>query len=395
MTIKLAIIGVNETNINEIKAVVAAAVDSTVLLKTATIGNYKQLTDADLYMCLVNRQQEVAAVFGEDKVVGLELMPPTGYFLELSRSPAGETVIVFNNSTAGTAVLMNYVTQFQLTHVQYQVVPYDEWSPQEVAKSLAAAKYITGGIAYVGEGRALYSRFSHCLPKTAMIIASPPRNATSASLSQLAKRYATLAHKKSLERLAEISRHLDRKTREIADLAESVTQAMAESINETTIAAKEINAQMQQQVAEIKATAADTTNLSVAVTSIGGVTETIQNIASQTNLLALNAAIEAARAGESGRGFAVVAQEVRKLAEQSNHSIRDIRKSITGIQEIAGQVAPSMNKIVDRIAGIEDRMSKIAAGIDRQAALVDDLVRELAQLHAMSGELAAALAIDN
>ncbi len=157
-------------------------------------------------------------------------------------------------------------------------------------------------------------------------------------------------------------RHIDEAIRRNVDDAALTDQRAAESVRE----AEGGRASVRQAIA--------------AMSDIAERVRVIEDIAYQVNMLALNAAIEAARAGEAGKGFSVVAAEVRRLAERTDASARDITRIVTEGVRLAESSGDALDRMVPAIQETAERVHRVADSSRDQALAVGRVTGAIAAI---------------
>ncbi|MDR6879871.1 methyl-accepting chemotaxis protein [Bacillus sp. 3255] len=128
-------------------------------------------------------------------------------------------------------------------------------------------------------------------------------------------------------------------------------------------------------------------------TEIVNIIDVITGIANQTNLLALNAAIEAARAGEHGRGFAVVSHEIRRLAEQSSESAKQISDLISAMRQETDTTIANMQAVTEQVQEGVSVVNMAGGSFNEIAVSIDEVVRQIHATSAISQQMAESTAI--
>lgn len=161
-----------------------------------------------------------------------------------------------------------------------------------------------------------------------------------------------------VENIKEVSSQADEASRQ-ADLGQQNIDSVVNTVREIEVSVEHV--------------ASSVHSLNQAIEKIGQFVVTINGIADQTNLLALNAAIEAARAGEAGRGFAVVAEEVRKLAENSALSAKEIGRIINEVQEQSARAVGDMESGREKVA----QGDRVVHEVSHSLSAIIELVQKL------------------
>jgi hypothetical protein len=144
MKLKFAAIGSNVLVAEEIKRAVQSIFYKDIDIESYTLDMLPAKKMADLYICATTQFEKLCQFVSPVKVVCLELMPSSRFFLSVGRIPRGERVYIWNNHLKYAQILEEYCQRLGILDIIFEPLPYANLSVDDVLFKLKQANYIMG-----------------------------------------------------------------------------------------------------------------------------------------------------------------------------------------------------------------------------------------------------------
>ncbi len=170
MKLAFAAVGSNVLVAEEIKRAVKSIFYKDINIEAYTLENLTAEMHADLYICATTQMERLCTLVSPEKIVCLELMPSSKFFLSVGRIPQGEKVYVWNNHLRYTQIIEKYCQSLGIRDIIFEPLPYDDLSVEVVLEKLKKAKYLIGVDCFIDGDLLGNEQYAQCLSEAVVLI---------------------------------------------------------------------------------------------------------------------------------------------------------------------------------------------------------------------------------
>lgn len=147
---------------------------------------------------------------------------------------------------------------------------------------------------------------------------------------------------------------------------------------------KEISSSNTKNIAELDQTAEKlqqaSENSKANLEKTNEIVKFIKTVSDQTKMLGLNAAIEAARADVNANGFNVVADEIRKLADETGSSVKEITGFIDNLNQSTENTKENIDKMNQKVESFTENEKLMTEKLHNAADQITQMAERLSEL---------------
>jgi len=179
----------------------------------------------------------------------------------------------------------------------------------------------------------------------------------------------------SIKRLQSNSKSIMENSKKAFDISDN----LAGTAEKAFALSEQVQAKVKELTDELSQSLEETRRLFEESKKIAGILEMMSDISSKTYVLSINASVVATRAGVHGRAFDVVAKEVRKLAQETEGSLKSIEDFVNHIQQIVQSVVEHTTLTSEEIQKEKESLLSVAGAL-QGVILAVEIIRTVSNL---------------